>query len=216
MDNFYSQSDLPEYDAAEHDHGKRHDTERDNSERGYAQAGERQMALRSLLLDTTGLVVGLILPGTILKAQQPQGQAGLFDPSAWLHIRPDNRVVMFIRQDEFGKGPYTALAMLVANELDAGSIEVWAEGTSTDEASRKTARDASANPGCDELMLRVAATARVMLISAASKRWGVRPEEIEINQGVLSHPQSGSTGWFGDFAALAATLPVPVRVTLKR
>ncbi|MEZ2132426.1 MULTISPECIES: molybdopterin cofactor-binding domain-containing protein [unclassified Sinorhizobium] len=174
------------------------------------------MALRSLLLDTTGLVVGLMLPGTIFKAQRPQGQAGLFDPSAWLHIRTDDRVVMFIRQDEFGKGPYTALAMLVANELDAGSIEVWAEGASTDEAPRKTLRGASAKPACDELMLKVAATARAMLTSAASKRWGVTPEEIEIGQGVLSHPQSGSSGRFGEFAALAATLPVPGRVTLKR
>lgn len=213
MDNFYGQS---EYNTEEHDDGKRPDTEQDNGERGGAQGSERQIALRSLLLDTTGLVVGLMLPGTILKAQQPQGQTGLFDPSAWLHIRPDNRVVMVIRQDEFGKGPYTALAMLVANELDARSIEVWTEGASTEETPRKTVRDAPANPGRDELMLQVGATARAMLITAASKRWGVRPEEIEIEQGILMHPQSGSSARFGEFAALAATLPVPARVTVKR
>ncbi|MBY0430253.1 MAG: xanthine dehydrogenase family protein molybdopterin-binding subunit, partial [Rhodospirillales bacterium] len=59
------------------------------------------------------------------------------------------------------------------------------------------------------------ATARALLVQAAAKDWKVAPEAITVEKGVLSHPPSGRSAGFGDFAAKAAALPVPSAVKLK-
>jgi isoquinoline 1-oxidoreductase beta subunit len=41
-----------------------------------------------------------------------------FAPNAFLRIRPDGSVTVVIGRSEMGQGPTTALAMVVAEELD--------------------------------------------------------------------------------------------------
>ena len=60
-----------------------------------------------------------------------------------------------------------------------------------------------------------AATARVMLITAASKRWKVDPSACRVERGIVRHDQIGQAAGYGELAADAAREPVPANVALK-
>lgn len=54
----------------------------------------------------------------------------------------------------------------------------------------------------------------MMLVAAAAHAWAVPTEEIDVRNGHLFGP-NGLTATFGDFASVAAKLPVPQKVVLK-
>ena len=60
------------------------------------------------------------------------------------------------------------------------------------------------------------ATARQMLHEAAAQNWSVPVAEISSANGMLHHKNSGKSASFGEMASLAATLPVPKNVQLKK
>jgi isoquinoline 1-oxidoreductase beta subunit len=59
-----------------------------------------------------------------------------------------------------------------------------------------------------------AATARGQLLGAAALKWRLPIDELQVRDGVISHP-SGPSGHFGEFAHLAAAAPAS-RIQLKR
>jgi isoquinoline 1-oxidoreductase beta subunit len=55
-----------------------------------------------------------------------------------------------------------------------------------------------------------------MLVSAAAKRWNVDPASCRAQSGEVLHVPTGRTIKYGELAADAALMPVPVNVVLKR
>ena len=65
-------------------------------------------------------------------------------------------------------------------------------------------------------MRKAGATARAMLVAAASEAWNVPAAEITVERGALRHAASASgKGASAQFAEAAAKLPVPDKVALK-
>src|SRR5580692_12197571 len=60
------------------------------------------------------------------------------------------------------------------------------------------------------------ATARVMLVSVAAKRWNVDPASCRAQSGEVLHAPTGRRIKYGELTADAARLPVPENVALKR
>ena len=90
----------------------------------------RRTALRSM----TGIVLGLYLKPHSAMAQsgaaqvlRPDGSTGTFAPNAFVRIGTDDTVTVLVKHIEFGQGPLTGLATLVAEELDADWSKVRAE-----------------------------------------------------------------------------------------
>ena len=79
---------------------------------------------RAALQGMAGLVVAIQLPVGRAVAQQSSGP---FAPNAYIRIAPDSTVTVISRSLEFGQGPYTGFATLVAEELDADWSQVRAE-----------------------------------------------------------------------------------------
>src|SRR6266404_1033282 len=180
---------------------------------------------REVLLSSAGLMLG-VLPGAgILKAAQtPSGTASdAVEPSAYVRIGTDDSVTVIVKHLEFGQGPLTGLATLVAEELDADWAQVRAQSAPANAKLYGNVRlggmqatgGSSSIASSYELMRRAGATARAMLVLAAAQSWGVRPEEVSVKKGVISHLPSRRSGHFGQFATAAAKLPVPQRVSLK-
>src|SRR5438552_17048415 len=82
-----------------------------------------------------GLVLGLYLPlgNRIANAQQKT-----FAPNAFIRIGPDDSVTVIVNHSEMGQGVYTALPMLVAEELDAERSKVRADSPPVDAAYNRT------------------------------------------------------------------------------
>src|SRR5262249_42859959 len=142
--------------------------------------------------------------------------------TAWIVIEPDETVIIRVAKSEMGQGSFTALPMLVAEELDCDWSKVKAEFALPHENRRRdrvwgnmsTGASRSISASQNDLR-RAGATARAMLIAAAAARWNVSDAECAAAQGVITHLPSGRNVTFGRIAAAAADIAPPAQVALK-
>jgi isoquinoline 1-oxidoreductase beta subunit len=187
-----------------------------------------RLSRRAALQGIAGLIIGVGLPelasaqSGAARAFRPGDTASAFVPNAFVRVGADDTVTVLIKHIEFGQGPFTGLATLVAEEMDADWSKVRAEhAPSNVELYKNLAFGAQGTGGSTaiansyEQMRKAGATARAMLVQAAAQAWNVRPAEITVEQGVLRHASSGRQGRFGEFAEAASRLPVPADVPLK-
>lgn len=165
-----------------------------------------------------GLVVGL-RPGALRAAGAPEPG---HEVTAWIVIQPDDTTIIRVARSDMGQGIFTALPMLVAEELECDWAKVRAEYADTNRnvttgkpfgnmvtSTSISVRDSHA------YLRRAGAQARSMLIAEAAERWGVPPSECAARNGTISHARSGRSVRFGEIAAAAASRPVPREVSLK-
>ena len=172
---------------------------------------------RRTFLAGSGLVLGLMLPTRGAKAMAP---APSFAPNAFVRVLPDNTINIVIKHVEMGQGPATGLATIVADEMDADWSQIRIEFAPANDGLYKNLVFGTMGTGGSTAManswmqLRTAgASARAMLVSAAARTWGVPEGEITVSKGVVRHGAKKAS--FGDLAAVAATLPVPDKPSLK-
>jgi isoquinoline 1-oxidoreductase beta subunit len=188
-----------------------------------------RLSRRTALRGMTGLVLGLYLKSNSAMAQsgaaqvlRADGSTGSFAPNAFVRIGTDDTITVLVKHIEFGQGPFTGLATLVAEELDADWSKVQAEHAPADANLYKNFLLGSQGTGGStamansyEQMRKAGAAARAMLVGAAAQSWRVPAGEISVERGVLRHAKSNRQGRFGQFAEAAAKLPVPSDPPLK-
>ncbi len=185
---------------------------------------------RAFLAGAGGLVISVALPIKV-RAQSGEetvlGAAGrgenLFTPNAFVRVSPDNLVTVLIKHIEFGQGPMTGLATLVADEMDADWAQIRAEHAPSNAEIYGNAAfggiqgtgGSTAMAASYDLMRKAGAAAKAMLVAAAAQRWGVPVDQISVANGIINHPGSGRSGAFGEFADAAAQQTPPENPTLK-
>lgn len=142
--------------------------------------------------------------------------------NAWVVIHPDDRVVVRIARSEMGQGTQTALAQLVAEELDADWAKVSTEFASPNEHIRRKRIWGSMSTGgsqgvrsSQDYVRKAGAAARIMLVEAAAARWKVSPVECVAAVGVVTHIPTERRLRYGEVAAEAAKLTPPKDVPLR-
>ena len=177
---------------------------------------------RDLLKGGGALVLAMCLPAGAARAAAPQTPNVPLVPNAFLRIAADNSVTVLCKHIEFGQGPWTGLATLVAEELDADWAQMRATSAPGDVklyanlfmgAQLTGGSTAIANSYMQ--MRRTGAAARAMLAQAAASAWGVPVSEVTVEKGVIAHKASNRAGGFGAFADAASRLSVPQDVKLK-
>ncbi len=75
-----------------------------------------------------GLLIALSLPACAPKRAADSAAAAGGELTAWLKIAADNTITILVDRSEMGQGVYTALPMLLAEELEVsvGAIKVTA------------------------------------------------------------------------------------------
>jgi len=145
-----------------------------------------------------------------LWAAEGDAAAVPFEPSLWMSIASDDTVTIVAHRSEMGCGSRTALPLVVADELDADWSKVKIEQAIGDPKYGDQDTDGSHSVrGSFDLMRRVGATGRVMLISAAAAQWGVSPKDCTTEPHFVVHRASGRKLGYGEVATAAAKLPVP-------
>jgi isoquinoline 1-oxidoreductase subunit beta len=182
-----------------------------------------RLSRRSFLISVAagggGLMLGFTLPGGREPARAAEGPP---EVNAWIVIRSDDTVIIRVSRSEMGQGTFTALPMLVAEELECAWAKVKPEFASPAENLRRhrawgdMATNASRSVSASQRTLRQAgATAREMLIAAAAARWNVPAAECRAENSIISHLPSGRTVRFGEVAEAAAAFRPPAHVKLK-
>ena len=172
-----------------------------------------------------GLVIAFALwpkrPGSPLRASRPGERVF----GAYLRIASDGRVTVAVPQAETGQGIWTALAAVVAEELNADWKMVGVEPAPLDAAYvNSIARDewglatrltaGSSSMRAFEGPLREAgATARALLCEAAAARWKVAVSECDAVEGAVVH--GGQRLGFGALVEEAARIGRPASAPLR-
>ncbi|CAN7524197.1 molybdopterin-dependent oxidoreductase [Caballeronia sp. LjRoot29] len=205
---------------------------RDASKPAVAPVESREVSRRRFLkqgsaLLATGVAVGFRLPDA--RAGEASGAAAStsatneFEPNAWVRVLPDDTIKLVVHKHDSGTGTRTALAAIVAEELDVDPFtvdvitpenpfymvyihplwKVFSTGGST-----------SVSLEYDRLRL-AGATARAMLVAAAANWWNVQVASCSTAKGYVEHAASGRRANYGSLAEAAARVPAPKDVVLK-
>jgi isoquinoline 1-oxidoreductase beta subunit len=157
--------------------------------------------------------------GRLLRSDSP---ANGFAANAFVRIGVDDSVTVVVKHIEFGQGPFTGLATLVAEELDADWSKVRSEHAPANAAlyantllGVQGTGGSTAIANSYQQLRKAGAAARAMLVEAAAQNWRVPANEISVERGVLRHVKSARSGRFGQFAEAAAKLQVPEDPPLK-
>ncbi len=139
-----------------------------------------------------------------------------FSPNVYLGILPDNSIHIWITRSEMGQGISTALALLIAEDLDADWSRVvthQAPASAEQDYGRLFTAASSSIASTYPEFRRAGALAREMLVSAAAEKWGVSTSECFTRAGYVEHGEKRVA--YGDLVDLAADQRVPLRPTLK-
>ena len=121
-----------------------------------------------------------------------------------------------------GQGVYTAISMILAEELDADFGKVELEHAPPNEklyTNPLLGIQATGNSNSIRAfwkpLRQAGAAARAMLVQAAARRWQVDPASCTAANSVVTHAASGRSLGYGDLVDAAADLPVPQDPPLK-
>ena len=187
-----------------------------------ANGVSRRVFLKGSVAAGGGLMLGFGLP-TFLGDVMAE-ESSTFAPNAFIRIGSDGSVTLTMPYVEMGQGTYTSIPMLIAEELEVALSQVRLEHAPPDEKRygnplfggvQGTGGSTSIRAVWEPLR-QAGATARVMLIAAAAKRWGVDPSSCHAERGEVVHEASARRINYGALAGDAAEMAVPEKVALKR
>ena len=154
--------------------------------------------------------------------QAPDNPAGQFAPNAFIRIDHAGKTTLVMPQVEMGQGVYTAVAMILADELDADFAAVTLEhAPPNDKLYGNPTFGIQVTGNSNSIRsfwkpLRVAgASARAMLVAAAAGQWQVDPATCSASNGKVTHSASGRVAAYGDLVDAASSVPVPQNPPLK-
>lgn len=167
-----------------------------------------------------GLVLSLHLPSSRNTARA--SEAAGFEPNATIRIDGNGEIFLTMPYVEMGQGTYTAIPMLIAEELEVNLDKVHLEHAPPNEQlyanpllGVQATGNSNAMRGAWKPMREAGATARMMLVAAAAKQWNVDPGTCRAQGGEVIHDETGKRLTYGALAGTAANMPVPKDVALK-
>jgi isoquinoline 1-oxidoreductase subunit beta len=188
-----------------------------------SRAAETNLSRRNFLASSAAVGGGLLLSLSLPIGQSEAAGSETFAPNAFIRIGSDGQIVLTMPYVEMGQGTYTSIPMLIAEELEVGLKQVKLEHAPPNEKlyanpllGVQATGNSNAIRGGWKPLREAGATARVMLIAAAAKRWGVDVTSCRAQEGEVIHTPSGRKLSYGELAADAAKMPVPTNVALKK
>jgi isoquinoline 1-oxidoreductase subunit beta len=142
--------------------------------------------------------------------------------NAWIMIEPDDTVIIRYGRAEMGQGSFTALPMIVTEELECDWANVKAEYASANRNFREKQVYGNLGTGGSravretrQMLQQAGASARERLIAAAARRWGVSPGECVAELSKVTHQPSGRVLRYGELAQGAAQITLDKEPAIK-
>ncbi len=168
------------------------------------------MQRREFLASAAGVLLGF-------HFERPAWGASSLPPfDAWISIHPGGRVLLRVAKVEMGQGIHTALAQILAEELDVPWTEVAVEQAPVDPSRYDHLTVGSDSVRSLWLPLRQAgALGRHLLVQAAAARWEVRARDCRTEPGRVLGPgerQLSYVALVADAAALRTSTTLTVEL----
>ena len=166
-----------------------------------------------------GLASGGILLGCNVSSSQkefvPQ-EKGTFTPNLFIQIQKDGTITLLASRSEMGQGIRTSLASAIADEMEADWKYISLKQATGDAKYGNQNTDGSRSVRTMLLPMRkMGATAKLMLISAAAKKWNLAETDCEAKNHHIINKITGDQIFFGDLVDEAAKVEVPAQELLE-
>ncbi|MGX4804890.1 molybdopterin cofactor-binding domain-containing protein [Bradyrhizobium guangdongense] len=179
------------------------------------------LSRRRFIVQSAGAGGALVLGLSLRAGDSAAAEPGPFAPNAFIRIGRDGEVVLTMPYVEMGQGTYTSIPMLIAEELEVELARVRLEHAPPNEKlyfnpllGVQATGNSNAMRGAWKPLREAGAAARMMLIEAAARRWGVDAAFCRAEAGVVLH-SSGKRLAYGELVADAAGLTPPAIIRLK-
>jgi isoquinoline 1-oxidoreductase beta subunit len=174
----------------------------------------------SYLIGSAAVGDSMVLSLSLPLEKENVGGTERFAPNAFIRIDNAGKVVLTMPRLEMGRG--TSVRMLIAGELEVVPNQVDLEYAPLEEGFSAGAvlqvlpiGNSNATCGILKLLGEVGATARMMLIAAAARRWGVDGRSCHAYEGQVIHTPTWRKFKYGELAVEAAHMPIPKGIALK-
>ena len=176
-----------------------------------------QISRREFIKLSSGSTIALLLGFSISRCEsQTQIEKFSFEPNIYVSIGSDDTVTVVMPRSEMGQKIYTALPMILAEELEAdwSKVRVVQGDFNPVFGSQTTGGSASIRTHYNRLR-EAGATARMMLVLAAAGKWEVSPDKCYASEGYVYLQGSRKKLSYGKLAALATSVEIPEKPILK-
>ena len=180
----------------------------------------RRLVLKAGAAIGGGLMIGWRWESSTAAAAD---DATLFAPNAFVRIDRQGKVSIVSPMAEMGQGVYTALPMLVAEELDADMSNVTVEHSPPSDklygnaflGGVQTTGNSSSIRAFYLPLRQAGAAARAMLVAAAAEKLNVDASALITEPGFVVEAAGKRRIPYGELTDAAAKMPVPTDVKLK-
>jgi isoquinoline 1-oxidoreductase beta subunit len=184
-----------------------------------ATSTSRRAFLQASLAAGGALLLGFRLPLGGPSSAQAQVT---FAPNAFVRIDTQGAVTLIIPQAEMGQGVYTAIAMILAEELDVAWERVQVEAAPPDDklyGNPAVGLQVTGNSNSIRAfwmpLRKAGAGVRMMLVEAAARRWNTDASDCHTENGEVIHTASGRKLAFGALLGDASNTTPPKDPPLK-
>jgi len=189
---------------------------------------EHSASRRALLKGglTGGFLLAFHVPLQAARVSEPNQASGSTDgqfaPNAFIRINHSGKTTLVMPQVEMGQGIYTAVAMILAEELDADYTQVELKHAPPDDKlygnptfKIQVTGNSNSVRAFWKPLRNAGAAARTMLVQAAAQQWQVDAAACSTSNGQVIHAASGRTLPYGELVDATSNLPIPPNPPLK-
>ncbi|PJJ07000.1 isoquinoline 1-oxidoreductase beta subunit [Flavobacterium sp. 1] len=173
----------------------------------------RRVFIRNVGLASGGLILGCNY--SLFSKAIEEGNLTEFNPNLFVQLNSDGSLIIVAARSEMGNGVRTSLTSVVADEMEADWNKVVVKQAVGDAKYGDQNTDGSRSvANFYDTMRKMGAMARMMLISAAAKKWQVAENECIAQNHFIIH-SSGKKVGYGELVDIVTTLPIPTNITYK-
>ena len=184
---------------------------------------ERLLTRRTFIEASVGLTGALLVGFLMPSVESVAGDKSPFAPNAFIRIDGTGKITLIMPQVEMGQGVYTAIAMILAEELDAAFEHVVVEAAPPSDklygnpvlGGLQSTGNSNSIRAFWMPLRKAAAGTRAMLVQAAAQIWKVDPASVRTEAGMAIHDASSRQLAFAALIEGARSFTVPQNPTLK-
>ncbi len=179
---------------------------------------DRRNFIRLTGLTGAGLALGLSAKsGGIAEVENLTSAAASFELTPYVIIDNTGHITIFNTKPEIGQGVYQSIPALIAEELEVSLENVTIKQTGGEKkfGPGQSAGGSASVRTSYQLLRKVGASAREMLLKAASDEWKVPVTECYAENAKVIHKPSGKSLGYGELSEAASRMEVPKSPMLK-
>lgn len=136
--------------------------------------------------------------------------SGVFNPNVFIHLEKNGNITLIASRSEMGQGIRTSLASAIADELEVDWKYISIKQATGDEKYGNQNTDGSRSVRTRlEPMRKMGAAVKMMLITAAAKKWKVTEAKCKAENHFVINTVTNDKIFYGDLVDEATKIPIP-------